>query len=446
MRTDIFSWLTRRAAADCPWARARFHAYYAWDPCLSRNTFRKLERHLHACAACRCAYEQAHAAWNRVEEDLAARDRRLAPATRLAEGVEARVEMLTRERAVVSRRTVLPGRWAWGLGAAAVALIVLPIWAHGARQFRHAGSHSAPVSPAMGAAGLVTGSGPQPGGGQPAQPQPATRQAPRTAFGVDPHDVSAPLGRATAAALVAATLPHTAEEYEAWARKTFPHVMAAYDILTAPDSGPVPSGLVPTVLAGDVRAELLPLAALADQHNGPLWDGAPAHLPEWAAGQNAPPFSGWRALLAGSGVLFRFDFPCALDEPCVAPSVRDVENALRVAGIDIAMENAPETNPPPANGILVPPGYDHTLAADMALARSVVTHLCIVEELTAVDAFRPLADAGRALLIDRLDEDETPCDRPGLAADLRRLLSNHFATVNAVIGLDVAPQYPKSAP
>jgi hypothetical protein len=181
---------------------------------------------------------------------------------------------------------------------------------------------------------------------------------------------------------VEAMLPHTEAEYEAWARREYPHLLWLYDVLTRPEYG-----------IG--------------------WDGQPRHLPTWAkrlsadaSPQNLP--TGWRALLLYSGELLRFDYPARQDEPNVRPRLESVQLAAAVAGFEVRLDRADgidlpaewagwgsektvsgqakirlvpsDTPPAPELGPLsqeqtLPDGYVAQVVAAPPLARSILSYL-----------------------------------------------------------------------
>ena len=142
--------------------------------------------------------------------------------------------------------------------------------------------------------------------------------------------LSAILKNQLSMAEVDAKLPHMEDEYEAWARKEYPHIMWLYDVLM----GRIPTSLAdssasrtlsfgvddsgaPTItLPGEEGIPITFAFVLPDgwPKNTALWDGVPANIPEWAqrlfADLPEPERpTGWRALLVYSGEIFKFDHP-----------------------------------------------------------------------------------------------------------------------------------------
>lgn len=110
---------------------------------------------------------------------------------------------------------------------------------------------------------------------------------------------------------LAALLPDTEEEYEAWARKEYPHIMGLYDILTDVDE--------------------------KDPRSKPLWDGVPVNIPPWGqrlyaeVPEDERP-TGWRALLIYSGEVFKFDWPIDLGDAKCEPTLVALQRTAVVTG------------------------------------------------------------------------------------------------------------------
>jgi hypothetical protein len=451
--------LRHRGPARCVWARSRFHAYYAWAPGLSRRHFRAIEQHLNACSACRDEYQQVHETWNVLEGSLSAGNPRLLPVDALCERVAARIRASERWNVHPGtlRRPALARKWACLAAAGLTLMLVAPIWAHlGARSENP--RQTAPVADKASSPPPTVGRTAQEG--VPTFPQtdsPAQygAEAPLPAYA---SGVDASVQRAAASALIAASLPQTDRECEAWARESFPHIMALYDILTAqrlPDESGQSAeqrfaALVPKGLPEDVRACLLRLAAGAAQCDGPLWDGTPCALPEWAerlyAGTpESQRADGWRALLLYSGVIFAFDFPRSLHEPNVVPQRSDLQKALAVCGLPtLCIHAAPRPACCEADGRNrdLPSGYPDLLAADTPLAHSVIVHVCVVDELANTNEFRGIADMARTFLAELPPCGEESCNARNLASALRRVLTQHLHATEAALATETSSQYP----
>ncbi|MEN6626629.1 MAG: zf-HC2 domain-containing protein [Candidatus Sumerlaeia bacterium] len=120
-------------------------------------------------------------------------------------------------------------------------------------------------------------------------------------------DLSPQLEQMTAEAQVEMLLPHTEAEWEAWARKEYPHIMWVYDVLSKSEYGI-------------------------------NWDGKPAYIPEWAkhiwTDEVTMP-TGWRALVFFSGEILSFDYPRSIDEPTVHSTLISMKLAAIIAGYDL---------------------------------------------------------------------------------------------------------------
>ncbi|MCX7015054.1 MAG: zf-HC2 domain-containing protein, partial [Candidatus Sumerlaeota bacterium] len=225
-----------------------------------------------------------------------------AEAAKIREAVlEALRQEKARERTAVVAAAVPAGRlsrlrWAEGASqrrafryaaAAAVLLAVVPIfayvadrvWLHPAEtalpaperpQFAEASAPRAPRPSSL--AGSVAPSPER----RPAQSSPVSSPLlPGSDRDLDQH-----IAEAVARADVEAMLPHTEEQYEAWARREYPHVMWLYDILNE-DCG----------------------------------------------------YTGnWRDLLVGSGVIYSFDWSTSLEELNVRPRLQHVQLGAMAAG------------------------------------------------------------------------------------------------------------------
>jgi hypothetical protein len=138
------------------------------------------------------------------------------------------------------------------------------------------------------------------------------------------------IGDFAAKAEVEVMLPHTEADYEAWARKEYPHVLWLYDVLTRPEYGI-------------------------------CWNGEPVNVPAWAARLYAgtPPENrpkGWCALLIYSGEVFRFDYPTAPGEPNVKPRIEALQLAAAVAGFEAELSRTERTESVERTGGISLPG------------------------------------------------------------------------------------------
>ena len=254
--------------------------------------------------------------------------------------------------------------------------------------------------------------------GSDAQPfEPAT---PNASGVLDPEPiVSEALDGFTEAKLrefeLVALLPNTEEEFKAWARREYPHVIGLYDLLTRVDEN--------------------------DSRYGPLWDGIPAHTPEWAerlydnvAEIERP--TGWRALLIYSGEVLKFDWPTGVDELNCEPTAGALQQAAAVAGFalvtheygDYDMPEAPYVDAAggwrrfnliraeaianewavPARN--VPEEYVATVMGNMPLARAALVYLVTSSKLVQMPPFDNLAQEAELLLHDFFNSRTPECN------------------------------------
>jgi hypothetical protein len=193
-------------------------------------------------------------------------------------------------------------------------------------------------------------------------------------------------------------MPRSEQEYEAWARKQYAHIMALYDILTGKQCG------IPADLPDSIRAFLALLMDEAAKQSEPLWYGAPVKVHDWGRrlydacpGVQAP--TGWRALLIYSGELLMFDWPVNDSEPNVRPRLDAVKSAAAVAGYGTSFwaMNLARLEPP------APDEYVQLLVADIGLARRTLEYVAVSSSLTELPQFKELAQSAiRALAASRL--------------------------------------------
>ena len=119
--------------------------------------------------------------------------------------------------------------------------------------------------------------------------KPAEADASASAYKIDSDitdSLDAELARQAARAEVEAMLPHTEAEYEAWARREYPHIMWLYDFLIDPS-------------------------------NGTEWNGT------------------WQQLLLQSAEIFRFDWPRSVNESNCQPRIQALISSAHVVGFEI---------------------------------------------------------------------------------------------------------------
>lgn len=216
---------------------------------------------------------------------------------------------------------------------------------------------------------------------------------------------------------VAASLPHRGAEYEAWARKEYPHVMALYDILV----GRPPSL---AVLPEDVRAALAQL-----EQRRPRWNGAPVNVPSWAEAlydgvAKADRPTGWQALLVYSGEIFKFDWPDSVDDRNVNVTLDGIKRAAVVAGYPVGEDAVQMTN------TKMPAAYPALLADNACLARNVLRHIAISMDIVDTATTKALSASATDALLAFQNPPNTDCNRRATM----ELLTHFFDTRDDSLG------------
>ena len=240
---------------------------------------------------------------------------------------------------------------------------------------------------------------------------------------------------------LAALVPDTEEEYEAWARKEYPHIMGLYDILTDKHGlMEVQRGQSRNVLdtGGDGSwpifeanvEELLP------------WDGLPTNIPDWGRRlykdtSEAERPTGWRALLIYSGEIFKFDWPTSPEEPNCGSTQLAIEQAAAVAGFAVEFSDSgtrgaprlPHTDVDEYRLVLKASGVETlerasaaalevsethitTVAADTVLSRDALRYFGASSSLLGTPSFDGLARDAYTLLEDHIVMREFECNEP----------------------------------
>lgn len=350
--------------SDCHWVRERLERYWGFN--LPGLDFYRTERHLGQCADCARAYQviqqrlDAQAAGERGAEAHIPADAALANLTgwryfdasgaqfqsnyltddeqeRLADEILATLDgydtILAGEAGSVAvavcepserlGRRVKPRRDPWkrplALAASLLLMVALPVLAVvGVQKFYDTSGSDEGSTAAM-----------MQDSPQTVPSAPASLDTPGTASPIEPlldsapDDIDSTIGisldtlteKAEIQLELAALLPDTDEEYEAWARKEYPHIMGLYDILTEVDE--------------------------KDPRSKPLWDGVPVNIPPWGqrlyaeVPEDERP-AGWRALLIYSGEVFKFDWPTSICEANCKPTFHAQQRAAAIAGYEVA--------------------------------------------------------------------------------------------------------------
>jgi hypothetical protein len=368
----IAKWLLEHKAS-CAWVQARLVAYYAVDPALSDAEFNAIERHVLQCA--RCA-EDLEA----LREDRDAVAQILWPDEALPYiDVDAMVERIVSGEVGIPTASVpqqaenpyfFPfqiAKPAAAFVAAAILLVAVPVLAYvgggiydaifppdDGREM--AAPQQGPETPTLVMTNSSTSSDQTSTNAESGGDSPVCSTS-NSAFD-EPFftKIDEDMALQVARAEVEALLPHTEEEYEAWARKEYPHILALYDILIGkgltperPKQPNIPANwatmtieerftaLIPNDLPEDVREYLLDIAGRAAQNDQPLWDGIPVNIPEWGlclytntTAEERP--THWRALLIYSGEIFEFDWPKSQSEVNCVPNLHAIQYGTGVSG------------------------------------------------------------------------------------------------------------------
>ena len=336
---------------DCAWVTEHLGVYDQWDDSLSQAEFEAIERHLHHCSSCASEYSGIRRAREAIEMAVAGLDRdawareKTAFAAEILAGLRDRglfeqeeaappgslpLAVPDADRPSASPRSGThrgPGRWKRPVAMAASLLLTfaLPVLAF-------VGVHHLRSLPAAtdshvetGDEGAATVTPAQPAGPKGENTLPRAAAVPNAGYPETAPDISETLDAVAEAAFrdfeLAALLPDTEDEYEAWARKEYPHIMALYDVLTNPEGG--------------------------TEEGKPLWDGIPVNIPEWGMRlyKDTPSDErpiGWRALLIYSGEIFKFDKPTDPKGRNCSPSLYAIERAAALSGFDLVIS---ETGP-----------------------------------------------------------------------------------------------------
>jgi hypothetical protein len=227
-------------------------------------------------------------------------------------------------------------------------------------------------------------------------------------------------------------LPHGDAEYEAWARKHYPHVMAFYDILTGKPAEVRPD------LPEDVRTCLARFADRSKMSDQIMWDGKPVNVPGWAARLYAHTpeperATGWRALLIYSGEIFKVDWPGSVGPAVVRPSVEGVWNAAFVAGCADAAAPSFECISPSE----MPEGYVHMLLGNRKLTEEMLGHAAVASRLVRTPSFDELADSATTALVS-LHATRTPDCSSRLEGSLTGFFDEREETLAILGGVGLA--------
>ena len=402
--------LTFRMAPRCDWVQSRIPSYIQWDISLTPKEFRAVDRHVAICPKCTAEAQ-------RIEPVLAALEKVAEPAAEvhlqpelIANAVFARLASSDSEAHTPRLMGQRLRPVVWATVTACILIVAVPVLAYvGSKviDYFQAGQDDGPVLLAQqhAATAQLAFNNPTPAAPNLPSTLPKAMDTSQSSTAEDlDRKITRLADEAAARAEIDAMLPHTEEEYEAWARKEYPHIMALYDVLTKPgfteaerassaDGGPAP--FLPRAWSGlpeDVQALLNQYSQLAKTQDKPLWDGIPVNIPDWGKRlyANTPEPErpiGWRALLIYSGETLKLDWPQETDEPNVHPTLDGTLNAALNAGC----ANEPNARFQAAGRPEMPNGYLEIMASNIALADGVLGYVGTSCRLIATRQFEDLA-------------------------------------------------------
>jgi anti-sigma factor RsiW len=404
--------LLRGEAPGCDWVRIRLTAYDLCDVRLSEREYAVIDAHLAKCAACAREYAEIQDAHEAIAEFLYPDECLTVDPEAMARSVIAESRARERFRGAAADGRPRRFRSVAALATAALLLIIAaPVLAYVGHAVWEAvtGSADKEIAFVESSSPVVRSVGSDGSDRSEAVGSPAASESDPAATAAD--TIEATLGavldrmaeEAFIKAEVEAMLPHTEEEYEAWARQEYPHIMWLYDVLASKegtdaseasperrrvcpffgngDSPPnSPAGRLvtfatddngnPTITLPDTEGNMVTLCAIRGETgtvpsersetglspastqivlNVPSepWDGMAVNVPDWAQRLYADvPESqrptGWRALLIYSGEVFKFDHPQSLDEPNCVPTAGAIQAAAAVAALAIDAGETPD--------------------------------------------------------------------------------------------------------
>ena len=243
----------------CSQVQERLYAYAWCEPDLSEAECTEIMRHLAVCECCRAEFDEIEATIDAVGP-LLYPDDALPPfdVEAMAKSITERIEQgdTGREIALVHEFTqgseprfadespyggLCHGAFAWlgankrlaAMAACAVLLVAGPVLAHVAGAVRDCFDDAEDPIETGEQVALQRETLPVPEMPGDAV-KPAEADASASAYKIDSDitdSLDAELARQAARAEVEAMLPHTEAEYEAWARREYPHIMWMYDVL-----------------------------------------------------------------------------------------------------------------------------------------------------------------------------------------------------------------------
>lgn len=317
----------------CKWVCERMGAYYQWD--LSQAEFREVARHLHACPDCAKVWRETQQLLEQLEaaspiaEQLSNCSSALFVTNAIAriDEYEAGQANNTQERRHGIQAWVNAHRISIKMQRLATALLflmsiaALATW--GPQVLRRTIDSRRPgekngscISAQTLNRQLESSADPK---GVPSADStanqlkiPGTSEIPNLSprRQLDPGpELARQIDSLTAHARARLRMPQSEAQWEAWARREYPHVMWIHNLLTHPEYG----------------------------FN---WDGQADYVPEWARQiwtDAGPRPSGWRALVCYSGEILRFDYPALAEASNVRPRIEAIKLAAAIAGYEMRL-------------------------------------------------------------------------------------------------------------
>lgn len=311
----------------CAWVQLRLGAYYAWDPSLSCRKYAAIEKHLAHCPECAAEWEATCSLCNCVEQLRRNQEPSHLNSDDIASAALLKIAKYetSRSREFKSPKRVCARRWAYGLAVVCLLALGFPVLAQIGKYLvdYHKQSKDAlayiRLSDSTKCENQIVVLKP---GHHAANDHSTIRYDRLNSFPAESLiELDRRFEQTLAQVQVEAMLPHTEAEWEAWARKEYPHIMWVYDVLTKPEYGI-------------------------------NWNGKPAYIPDWAkkiwTDEVTRP-AGWRALVFYSGEIFRFDYPIKPEDPNVRPTIDAMKRAAAIAGCMLQLEDGGKQQLPPLN-------------------------------------------------------------------------------------------------
>ncbi|MCX5769222.1 MAG: hypothetical protein NTZ09_02945 [Candidatus Hydrogenedentes bacterium] len=460
--------LALRIGFPCSWVQTHIPAYLQWDISLAPKEFGAIDRHLSTCPKCAAAAE-------RIKPILAALDAAGGAPPDVTNTPEVLASAVL-ARLAASDTNLHKNQWPsqrlrpvpWLALAAGLLIVAAPVFAYlGVQLAQYFQPEHNSASTTFRPESTKIAHGPILSTTAPVSTHPkwskSAKSPPIGDHGLD--QATATLAdHAAARAQIDASLPKSDEQYEAWARREYPHIMWLYDVLMGqppkrpPDS---PAGRMvrfgvdddgnPAITLPDAEGKVVTLS-VPYPGNGP-WDGAPVNIPEWgvrlyASIPESERPTGWRALLIYCGEILRFDCPTSADKPNRIPSHEAMQEAAAVAGYSnestqdgvwkpkplhsaepqtqCRRANVIPATPPqpvPISAQVLPPGYVEQLVSNPAAARAVLVYLSACSKLLSTPEFVELSISAKNLMANLSTDSTTVCNLALLAEQMNAVFT-----------------------